>query len=158
MKIQKLFLPFALLVIVITLRLSSDINNETYYDDFKEKFTSEIDIISLSKKFLGKMQYIYFEEQDYNVSSNEDKTQLSDGSYFVSTDSRYLVSKSNGVCVEIKKVDFSYTIKFSCEGYSVIYYDVLKPNVTLYQYVDANDIIGELNYDYSYYYRVSYEG
>lgn len=64
MKLYKLFLPFALLIMVVTLRVSSELTKQTYYIELKEKFSEEIDIISLSKQFLSKIQNTLIDDNE----------------------------------------------------------------------------------------------
>lgn len=156
-RLQKLVIPCILLIIIITLRISSSLNNETYYDEFKTEFKKDLDIISLSKKFLGKIQYVFFDEEDYFVSSNEEKFELEDGSYFVSTDAQFLISKNNGVCTSIIKEYDTYTITLRCEGVIITYYEVSTPIIKLYEFVSVGEEVCELHYNYSYYYKVNYE-
>lgn len=158
MKLYKLFIPFALLICILTLKVSSVITNETYYINFKNKFTEELDIISLSKKFLGKLQYIYFDELDYNVSSNEEFYELNSNNYYVKTDVNNLVSKNESICISIVKDISNYTIKLKCEGLLITYYNVSTPLIKVYDYIKPGDEICKLNFDKSYYYMVNYEG
>lgn len=157
LKIQKLFLPIIIIVIIITLRISSFLNSEKYYDEFKEEFKKDLDIISLSKKFLGKLQFFYFEEDDYNVSSQENYYQISENMYYVECDDNLLISKTSGICTRIIRNDDSYTITINSEGVIITYYEVSKVCINLYQYVSSGEEICELKYNNTYYYKVSYE-
>ncbi len=157
LKLYKLFLPFAMLIAVITLRISNEFSSDSYYDTLKDKFKEELDIISLSKKFLGKLQDFYFEEVDYNVSTNEVLYEIDDNTYYVETDINYLISKNDGICVSINKSSNNYIIKLRCEGIIITYYDVCKPNIKIYDYVNTGEIICNLNYNETFYYMVTYE-
>lgn len=155
MKLQNLFVPFGILVAVVTVRISSFLNDDALYENIKAKFTEELDIISLSKRFLGKLEFSYFDE-DVLVSSSEEKYELSDGSYYVSTSDEYLISKSNGICTKILKIDDEYSITIRCEGVIITYHEVIEPQIKLYDYLKVGDVISLLNYNYSYYYKVEY--
>lgn len=157
LKLYRLFLPFALLIAIVTLRISSYLNNEDYFDELKEKFKQELDIISLSKKFLGKIQYIYFDDVDYNVSSDEVFYELDNDSYYVLTNTSVLLSKNDAVCVSIQKNNNNYTIKLRSEELIITYYQVANPYIRLYEYVEAGEEICNLHYNESYYYVVNYE-
>lgn len=145
---KKLIIPFTILVIIFTLRVSSYINDEKYYDNIKDKFTEEIDVITLAKEFLGKLQFIYFKENDWFVSSNEEKTEIANNVYYVKTDTNKLLSKNSGIVSNIKKSNNIYTVTIRCEGVTITYYNLYNIEVSLYDYIEVGDLISEINYEY----------
>lgn len=149
LRLKNFIIPFTLLIVIVTLRISSYINDESYYDDFKVEFKKDFDFISLSKKFLGRFNFIYFSEQDFVVSSDDVFCKIDDNLFYVESNSNLLICKSDGVCVEISKFNDAYMIKLRSENIIVTYYDLVKPNISLYEYVKQGEVISEINYSYT---------
>ncbi|MFI3329625.1 MAG: hypothetical protein R3Y05_03935 [bacterium] len=149
MKVKNIIVPFIIVICLLTIKFS----NTNLFNNIKDNFTKEIDIITLSKEFLGKFQFIYFKENDYNVSSNDVVTKLDDNLYFIQTETNELINKTEGIVYSIIKKDGLYTIKVRSENMIITYYDLVEPTVYLYQYIKQGDIISKINYNYT----VSYE-
>ncbi len=157
MNIKKLIVPFILIIVLVTIRVSTLISNDTYYDNFKIFFKREIDIIGLSKRFLGKFEELFIKDNDYNVSSNEVYYELNDGKYYVVSDTNKLTSKISGVCIGMSFEGDKYNIKIQTDSIIITYYQLESVNVKLYDYINTNDYIADLSFDNTYYYVVEYE-
>ncbi len=144
MKIKKLIIPFTIIVYLIAIRF----NNINLYNIVKDNLTKELDIITLSKEFLGKFQFIYFKENDSFVSSDDIVIKLEENLYYVETNTNELINKTDGIVYSIKKEEELYTIKIRCENITITYYNLINPEVSLYQYVKQGECISLINYSY----------
>ncbi len=149
---KKLIIPFTIIIIILTLKISSVINKEEYFNKVKDIVTEEIDFISMSKKFFGKFQFVYFKDLDFTVSSDDTYTKLDDNYYLINTNTNELVNKSEGIVFFIKKDNDTYTLKIRSEDMIITYYDLKEVSVRMYQLV-REDVLGKIDYTY----RVKYE-
>lgn len=158
MNIKKCVTPFILIIIIVTLRISSIVNNESYYDELKIKFKQEIDIVSLAKDFFGNFNTYIFKEDDFIVSNTDVLTKLEDYTYYVETIDNELLSKNSGICVSIIKKDIGYEVTIKNDVTTIVYKELLSCNIKIYDYVNQYQDIGKLNHnESSFYYVMMYE-
>lgn len=158
MKIKNIIVPFTIVVVIITLRISSTINNELYYDNMKTLFKKEIDVISIAKSFFGNLNTYIFEEDSFYTSSTEEIIKISENDYYIKSTNNKLQSKNSGICVSILKKDSGYEIVIKNDNVTITYLEIQTCEINLYDYIKAEEQIGTLkSINENYYYKVKYE-
>lgn len=143
-KKKKTIIFFMLLYSLCTIRIFK-------YDTFiyiKQIFVEEVNIIKLSQEFFGRFHFIYFSDNDIFVSNNDEVTSLGNGFYFIKTDTTQLLSKTDGIVMNLEKKDGNYIITIQNDMYTTIYYNIEEVNVNLYEYIKQQDCLGTINYEY----------
>lgn len=144
MTIKKIILPFIIIIVLLTLRVTSFINNEPYFDDIKSLINQEFDVVKLAKDFFGNFNTYIFKEDDSLVSTSDEITKLEEGIYKITTSNNDVISKTSGVCVSILKKENGYEIIIKNDIITVIYQQITKCSIKIYDFINQEETIGQL--------------
>lgn len=138
--LYKLLFLSALLVLIIFLDKKSiiDINK------IKREMNQNINITNIIKEVNGKLDFIDLNNDIINVSVNDSRsTKISENKYLYEIKKSDVLNQSLGSVNKINKVNNYYNIEILDENNNLIIYKNLnKINVKIYQIVKVNEIIG----------------
>ena len=119
------------------------------YNKLKNYVVSEMSIFPLGESFFGADIYTFYNTEKV-ANSNVLKEEKIGDFYKVTLDSNNLYSPFIATVVNIKKDNNYYVVTFSLPTKNLTIYNILKLNVSLYQKIDVNTLIGEVDGYYYY--------
>lgn len=134
-----LFLSIILFLIVFLDKKSIiDINN------IKEKLNQNINITNVVKEVNGKINFIDLEDNVISVSINDSRSiKINDNKYLYETKKNIVLNQSLGNVIKINKKNNYYDVEILDENNNLlIYKNLSKINVKMYQIVKTNEVIG----------------
>ncbi len=134
---------FSLLLVVLSLYLldNTKLNKYVGYEKVKEYIKTDINIFGIAKGFFGDKIYSFY-NLTTNVSTTIIKKEKYGDGYLVYQNDNYLYSTYVGSVIKIVKEGDYYSIVISKENEKILYKKIVDINVSLYQKIEADTLIG----------------